>query len=440
MMPKKPRQKCLVCGKIIDVPPSRRRKYCSRKCFGIGERGSKSKAWKGTLKIRKCIKCGKPFNTYPRKNKKREQKYCSINCCYKYRKKGDGKPKCLDCGKPLTNYNTKRCMSCISKYRSGKNSYNWKGGKPLCLICGRKLSNYGSLVCNECKGEFYIGEKASNWKGGLSFLPYSKDFNKYLKEDIRKRDKYRCQLCGLPQEDSIKKWKQKLQVHHIDYDKNNCNYYNLITVCRKCNSKVNFNRHYWATYFYKKHKVKKLHICSSDIFLIGYENLDIVGTVWKSKKDNNNSTVLSNYYKRSFKKALGNKKKAYISRKFNVLKKWSYKSNSVDEIVIICAIEHFTKSQALFIISEAYRVLKVGGKLLLDFPDLKKDILDYYTTNPEFMMELIYCNQKNDLSRHKWGYTPETFRRMMGPKWDVLFRDIVQHDYPMIGAECTKAE
>lgn len=39
------------------------------------------------------------------------------------------------------------------------------------------------------------------------------------------------------------------QVHHIDYNKLNCNPNNLITLCKSCHMKTNFNREYWLDYF-----------------------------------------------------------------------------------------------------------------------------------------------------------------------------------------------
>lgn len=83
------------------------------------------------------------------------------------------------------------------------------------------------------------GKKHWNWKGGISKEPYSFDFTKELKELIRKRDNYTCQLSG--QHGDV--------VHHIDYDKKNCDPKNLITLNRSSNVKVNSNRKYWTNYF-----------------------------------------------------------------------------------------------------------------------------------------------------------------------------------------------
>ena len=84
-----------------------------------------------------------------------------------------------------------------------------------------------------------LREGNPNWQGGKSFEPYSVDWNETLKRSIRERDNYICQLCS----------QYGNAVHHIDYNKKNCNPDNLITLCRSCNLKVNFNRNYWINYF-----------------------------------------------------------------------------------------------------------------------------------------------------------------------------------------------
>lgn len=96
-------------------------------------------------------------------------------------------------------------------------------------------------------------ENNYNWKGGTSFKPYCWRFNKLLKKQIRERDNRICQLCGKTEEENH----QKLSVHHIHYDKENC-YPDLISLCCICNSKVNFNREYYEEFFMNKLKEKKL--------------------------------------------------------------------------------------------------------------------------------------------------------------------------------------
>ena len=91
-------------------------------------------------------------------------------------------------------------------------------------------------------------ERHPNWQGGISFEPYSVDWTETLRRSIRERDHYICQLCGNLQGDRV------LSVHHIDYNKQNCDPKNLNSLCVKCSSKVNFNRKYWEDYFSKRAK------------------------------------------------------------------------------------------------------------------------------------------------------------------------------------------
>lgn len=96
-----------------------------------------------------------------------------------------------------------------------------------------------------------VGEKNGSWKGGISFLPYCPKFNSLLKEKIRDRDSRKCQLCPCTEEENGR----KLDVHHIHYDKPNCNA-DLISVCKRCNAIVNFNRDYYESFFMEKLRIK----------------------------------------------------------------------------------------------------------------------------------------------------------------------------------------
>jgi len=87
------------------------------------------------------------------------------------------------------------------------------------------------------------GEKHPRWQGGISKEPYPFNFNKELKEIIRRRDKYVCQLCNKTQQDIAH------SVHHIDYDKKNCDPKNLITLCKSCHMKTNYNKKHWEQFF-----------------------------------------------------------------------------------------------------------------------------------------------------------------------------------------------
>lgn len=84
-----------------------------------------------------------------------------------------------------------------------------------------------------------------NWKGGISCEPYCQDWTKEYKEYIKQRDAYKClnPYCNSKSPD-------KLAVHHINYNKKSCGPENLITICRSCNAKANYDRE-WHESWYK---------------------------------------------------------------------------------------------------------------------------------------------------------------------------------------------
>mgnify|MGYP001599691776 CR=1 FL=1 len=87
--------------------------------------------------------------------------------------------------------------------------------------------------------KIFQGAKSSLWRGGKSFEPYSTKWTKLFRNKIRERDNYSCFICKMPGRD----------IHHIDYNKENCEKNNLITLCRTCHRKTNFNRENWIKYF-----------------------------------------------------------------------------------------------------------------------------------------------------------------------------------------------
>ena len=102
------------------------------------------------------------------------------------------------------------------------------------------------------KGYLISGKNNPMWKGGVSKIKYSWKFIK-SRNKIRKRDNYECQLCGLKEKDHYLNNGKKvnLEVHHIDYNKQNDNEKNLITLCTLCNGKVEKKNklNYYIKYF-----------------------------------------------------------------------------------------------------------------------------------------------------------------------------------------------
>ena len=112
---------------------------------------------------------------------------------------------------------------------------------------GRKRPNHSKRMKenNPMKGVSLIGDMNGNWKGGISNNPYCSGWSS-LSEEMRGYYK-KCQnpyCCGKS---------NRLTIHHINYDKENCSPDNLICLCNICNGKANGNRNYHEQ-FYKEIK------------------------------------------------------------------------------------------------------------------------------------------------------------------------------------------
>jgi len=194
---------------------------------------------------------------------------CNNEICYKTWKYGQGR--CRFCAQKEEKNNF------FGKHHSNETRIKMKKSRNIgidnsqfidnrtnkiyyCTECGNEISRssgfYGQGRCLSCEnkrrhriGIFnQIGEKSSNWKGGISFEQYPLEWTKVIREQIRKRDNNQCQICG-KLEIELKGRFKKLDVHHKDYDKENSNPKNLISLCKSCHMKTNFNRKYWENYF-----------------------------------------------------------------------------------------------------------------------------------------------------------------------------------------------
>jgi len=109
-------------------------------------------------------------------------------------------------------------------------------------MLGKKNPMYGVKVPESRKkkySEMFVGENNPNWRGGITSYKYNKKvWTDSLKNKIRNRDNHRCQICNKHQV----VLKKKLAVHHIDYDKFNYSFENLISLCNSCHAKTSYNR------------------------------------------------------------------------------------------------------------------------------------------------------------------------------------------------------
>ncbi len=155
-------------------------------------------------------------------------------------------------------YGSKLCRSCATKkqLQNPQNSGRYKDGfytkKRYCLDCKQEIKSHNrARYCRKCveKYKIYPNRKGIHNNSYIHGQGNPLEFNDALKDLIRKRDGYTCQNCSMTEEEHIRGIEEILTVHHIDYNKQNCQKENLITLCRNCNTKANFNTSYWYAYF-----------------------------------------------------------------------------------------------------------------------------------------------------------------------------------------------
>lgn len=198
----------------------------------------------GQIRIDKMIDTNNPM--YGRHHSDETKRKISENCRGFSGKSHTVKTKIamslLQKGEKNSFYNKKHSEKTILKMSNasiGREKSEEHKRKISIALSGKKKSEGHKLKLS--------GENNYNWKGGISCEPYCDVWlDKEYKELIKERDDYKCQNPDC--------WKsvKELLVHHIDYNKKNCIPNNLITLCRSCNGRANYNRKYWQTLYENK--------------------------------------------------------------------------------------------------------------------------------------------------------------------------------------------
>ena len=235
------------------------------------------------IKTFTCESCGGEFRRYQSQLKGRKRHFCSVACRSSHAKV---KLDCKRCGQAFELHKCdlkagaagtwcspacrhaegildRFCEHCGKAFETpksrvlvGKGRYCsfgcWNEANPAkggsvereCETCGATFW-VNPFVVKDGRGRFCSrpcamrGENNPQWTGGHT-VEYPPEWNDELRRQIRNRDGRKCVICGQ---------RRELDVHHIDYDKQNCDPSNLVTLCHPHHSSTNFNRDYWLAYF-----------------------------------------------------------------------------------------------------------------------------------------------------------------------------------------------
>lgn len=200
----------------------------------------------------------------------------------------------------------------------------------------------------------------------------------------------------------------------------------------------------------------KIHLGCGSVYLKGYINIDggknvfINGMTEANKIKRDNETTIDNYYKRKFvsdKKIVQREIYADINIDFKDLP-LHFNENSVDEILMVQVFEHIRKDELSEHLKIFLDVLKKGGTLIIDVPDIVRTMEKAYNSflyemgieEIEYCLRLIFGSGKNTHYVHYDGYYYEKLDKILknaGFKscrhWDNIF-----HNYPTFGIIATK--
>lgn len=181
--------------------------------------GQDNPNWHGGMVCIRCEQCGIFFDVIP--SRRGKARFCTIYCANLWQTNNPyiGRRK---------KYIEKKCLYCGAKFEVQPSRVK------KILFCSKQCSF-------AWRAEHTSGDKNPNWSGGKSREPYTYDWRK-ISAEIIKRDG-RCMNPYCRGECS------SLQVHHINYDKQDNSPENLLTLCAKCHAQSNFGREEWMYYY-----------------------------------------------------------------------------------------------------------------------------------------------------------------------------------------------
>lgn len=196
-----------------------------------------------------------------------------------------------------------------------------------------------------------------------------------------------------------------------------------------------------------------LHLGCGTVYLKDYVNCDIGGVLAKDNPElvEQNITTVKKYYKYPYgdpykdigKRPGGNQ--IVVDMNLDLSKiPYPFEDNSVQGILAVSILEHFTDGEARWLLKEWNRILESNGVVYIDVPDLIKTAVYLKSDNHEMVkwaISLIYGSQKNEYSFHKWGYTPDMLVDLCidcGFSDAIYRKSVIKHNYPMFMVKAVK--
>lgn len=110
------------------------------------------------------------------------------------------------------------------------------------------------------------------------------------------------------------------------------------------------------------------------------------------------------------------------------IRRLPFENDSVDEIMAIHVCEHFYVHEILGILQDWYRVLKPGGKMVLELPCLDKVLWHFAQGSPENMtLWPLYgdpsTHKDGEPALHKWCWSKDQMRQLLKA---VGFDDVIE--------------
>lgn len=216
----------------------------------------------------------------------------------------------------------------------------------------------------------------------------------------------------------------------------------------------------------------KVHIGAGGIYLKGYENLDVPADEFyfaDARPDivKQNLTTIDNYYKdpyynnyyERFKLKLKGVKKIpepkgkpakNLKRRKMVIDRVAYANNlpykpgSVEEILAVQVFEHFGPGESKEVLNHWKNLLRAGGKIIIDVPDIFETAMLLSMTETEeekaWAEKLIHGTRNNEFAYHKVGYWPKKLEGMLKEAGfsDIKINSKINHQYPAFSMEAKK--